>query len=203
MVKITDLTNEPTPIAADLVAIVDNVAGTPVTKKATLANIVAIYSAETATMTNKTINTASNTLTVAPADVTGTAAILGANTFTGTQDIGGNNIDNVQNIIHDLTSTASVSGARTLDFNADQLETWALSGATAITFNTTSNKAVGRSKTIRLVNDATLQNLTLHASWKVIGTAPADIAASKTGVLTLTCFGTAEADIVAAYAVEA
>ena len=133
---------------------------------------------------------------------------LASPTFTGTVttaavDVAGNNIDNIQNLVHDLTSTASVSGARTLDFNTDQLESWALSGSTAITFNTSSNKAVGRSKTIRLVNDATLQNLTLNASWKVVGTAPTDIAASKTAILTLTCFGTAETDIVAAYAVEA
>ncbi len=130
-------------------------------------------------------------------------AILGANTFTGAQDMGGFDVNNIQNLVHNLTTTATVSGAQTLDFNADQLETWALSGATAITFNTTSNKAVGRSKTIRLVNDATLQNITLNASWKVVGTVPTDIAASKTAILTLTCFGTAEADIVAAYAVEA
>jgi hypothetical protein len=33
MVKITALTNEATPVAADLVAIVDDVAGTATTKK--------------------------------------------------------------------------------------------------------------------------------------------------------------------------
>ena len=121
----------------------------------------------------------------------------------GTCNHQGNDISGIQNLVHDLTSSTTVSGAQTLDFNADQLETWALSGSTAITFNTSSNKAVGRSKTIRLVNDATLQNLTLNASWKVVGAAPTDIAASKTGILTLTCFGTAETDIVAAYAVEA
>ena len=55
MVKITALTNEATPVAADLVAIVDNVAVTPVTKKATLDNILAVYDAQTATMTNKTL----------------------------------------------------------------------------------------------------------------------------------------------------
>lgn len=33
MVKITALTDEPTPVEADLVAIVDNVSGTAVTKR--------------------------------------------------------------------------------------------------------------------------------------------------------------------------
>jgi len=54
MVKITALTDEPTPVAADLVAIVDNVAVTPVTKKATLNNVLAVYDSQTATLTNKT-----------------------------------------------------------------------------------------------------------------------------------------------------
>jgi hypothetical protein len=154
--------------------------------------------------------TDSNVFTDANVTTLGTVAAkapLASPTFTTAvtlpaTDLNGNDLDNIQNLIHDITSTASVSGARTLDLNADQLETWALSGSTAITFNTTSNKAEGRSKTIRLVNDGTAQNLTLHSSWKIVGTAPTDIAASKTGILTLTCFGTAETDIVAAYAVE-
>ena len=151
--------------------------------------------------------TDSNVFTDANVTTLGNRAPLASPTFTTAvtlpaTDLNGNDLDNIQNLIHDITSTASVSGARTLDLNADQLETWALSGSTAITFNTTSNKAEGRSKTIRLVNDGTAQNLTLHSSWKIVGTAPTDIAASKTGILTLTCFGTAETDIVAAYAVE-
>ena len=55
MVKITALTDEPTPVEADLVAIVDNVSGTAVTKKATLGAILTAYNAKTATMTNKTL----------------------------------------------------------------------------------------------------------------------------------------------------
>ena len=55
MVKITALTNEPTPVAADLVAIVDDVAVSATTKKATLDNVLAVYDSQTATMTNKTL----------------------------------------------------------------------------------------------------------------------------------------------------
>ena len=55
MVKITALTDEPTPVEADLVAIVDNVSGTAVTKKATLGAVLTAYNAKTATMTNKTM----------------------------------------------------------------------------------------------------------------------------------------------------
>ena len=55
MVKITELTNEPTPVEADLVAIVDDVSGTASTKKATLGAVLAAYDDKTATMTNKTM----------------------------------------------------------------------------------------------------------------------------------------------------
>jgi hypothetical protein len=56
MVKITALTDEPTPVAADLVAIVDDVAVTAVTKKATLDNVLAVYDDQTSTLTNKTFD---------------------------------------------------------------------------------------------------------------------------------------------------
>ena len=96
MVKITALTAEGTPVAADLVAIVDNVSGTAITKKATLANVVAVYSAETATMTNKTLTSpilttpalgtpASGVLT----NCTGTAASLTAGTVTTNANLTG------------------------------------------------------------------------------------------------------------------
>mgnify|MGYP000043825186 FL=1 len=74
MVKITALTDEPTPVAADLVAIVDNVAVTPVTKKATLNNVLAVYDSQTATLTNKTLT-----------GCTGLVATTGL-TATGTKD---------------------------------------------------------------------------------------------------------------------
>ncbi len=53
MVKISELTNEATPVEADLVAIVDD--GTTTTKKATLGAVLAAYNDKTATMTNKTL----------------------------------------------------------------------------------------------------------------------------------------------------
>ena len=55
MVKITALANEATPVEADLVAIVDNVSGTAVTKKATLGAVLSAYDAKSSTMTNKTM----------------------------------------------------------------------------------------------------------------------------------------------------
>jgi hypothetical protein len=119
-------------------------------------------------------------------------------TFTGTTttsllDVAGNNIDNIQNLIHDTSTTTTA-----LDFDGDQLQTISISTATTFT---TSNRAIGKSKTIKITTDSTLRTLTFPA-WKFVGAKPADQAASKIGILTITAFGTADTDIVAAYAVE-
>jgi len=86
-----------------------------------------------------------------------------------------------------------------LDLTDNDFQTISISANTTFT---TSNRASGRSKTIRIITDATLRTLTFPA-WIFVGTAPTDQAASKTGILTITAFGTADTDIVAAYAVEA
>ena len=67
---------------------------------------------------------------------------------------------------------------------------------------TTSNRAAGRIVVLRLICDATQRNLTFPADWKFIGTKPSNIAASKTGILTLTFFGSTDADCIAAYGVQ-
>jgi len=68
---------------------------------------------------------------------------------------------------------------------------------------TTSNRAAGRTVTLRLICDATQRTLTVPAGWVFVGTKPANIAASKTAILSLSFFGTADSDCVAAYGVQA
>ena len=123
---------------------------------------------------------------------------LASPTFTGTVttaavDVAGNNIDNIQNLIHDISTTTTA-----LDFSGDQLQTISISAATTFT---TSNRAIGRSKTIKITTDGSTRAFTFPA-WKFVGAKPTEQAASKIGILTITCFGTADTDIVAAYAVE-
>ena len=149
----------------------------------------------TDTLTGKTINTASNTLTVAPADVTGTAAVLGANTFTADQTIGGFDLLGISNLVHDISVTTVA-----LDFSADQLDTITVSATATFTCAT---YIAGASKTIKILDSGSGQTLAFPAGWIFVGTLPTAIAASKTGILTLTCFGTTEASVVAAYAEEA
>ena len=131
-------------------------------------------------------------------DSIATKAPLASPTFTGTVttaavDVAGNNIDNIQNLIHDISTTTTA-----LDFSGDQLQTISISADTTFT---TSNLAAGKSKTIKITTDGTLRTLTFPA-WKFVGAKPTDQAASKVGILTLTSFGTTDADCVAAYAVE-
>jgi hypothetical protein len=97
-----------------------------------------------------------------------------------------------------ITYAASV----TLDMSAlaGGYRTISLTGN--LTF-TTSNRASGRQVTIRLICDATQRTLTFPAGWVFLGVKPSAIAASKTAVLSLTFFGTADTDCVAAYGVQA
>jgi len=146
--------------------------------------------------------TGNRVMTSTYSDILNSKATLGANTFTGTTttaslDVAGNNIDNIQNLIHDTSS-----GSLTIDFAEDQLQTLTITNHS--TFATPSNKAAGKSKTYKLYNSSGSSTYTLaFPSWKFVGAKPTDIAPSKTAILTLTCFGSADTDIVAAYAVEA
>jgi hypothetical protein len=97
-------------------------------------------------------------------------------------------------------TTLGTTGTIDIDFAGADLRTQgALTGNIVFT---ASNYAAGRSVTIRVTNGGTLRTLGFPAGWKFVGTKPADIAVSKVGVLTLTSFGTIEADVVAAWSVE-
>lgn len=65
-----------------------------------------------------------------------------------------------------------------------------------------TNYTAGFHQVIRIVNGATLRTLTFPAFTFVGGAAPANIAASKTGVLTLVSYGTTVADTVAKWEVQ-
>lgn len=127
-------------------------------------------------------------------------APLAGPTFTGTVttatlDVAGNDIDNVQNVIHDY----SVSGTD-IDFDEDQLQTYSMTGN--VTF-TSVNEASGKSKTLKITTDGSVRTFSAFPDWKWVGAEPTEQAASKVAILTLTCFGTADTDVIAAYAVEA
>jgi hypothetical protein len=162
---------------------------------------------------NHTGTQAQNTITNLTTDLSAKAP-LASPTFTGTVAIP--NYANVETTLDGIatkaplanptftgtvtTAAVDVAGNTTtaLDFSGDQVQTISISANTTFT---TSNLAVGKSKTIKITTDGTLRTLTFPA-WKFVGTKPTDQAASKVGILTLTSFGTTDADCVAAYAVE-
>jgi len=90
-----------------------------------------------------------------------------------------------------------------LDFAADDGFVTRAVGGTAVTV-TGSNYAAGRTKTVRFVGGTAVASLTVPAGWTVVGNAVGvEIGTAVTAVLSATAFGTAEADVVAAWAEEA
>lgn len=94
-------------------------------------------------------------------------------------------------------SALSVSGATTIDLNADYL-THELAGD--VDYSTT-NRAAGRTTTVRLLPGAADRQLAVRSDWTFVGTdPPTTLTAGTVYILTLVAFGTAEADVVAAIA---
>lgn len=101
---------------------------------------------------------------------------------------------------HDSTATVTSASTIALDLSApEDLKTLALAHGT--TFSTT-NRATGRSYALRIVCDGTTRSLAFPAGWVFDTDKPTQIAANKTGTLVLRCYGPAETDIVASYAVQ-
>lgn len=128
------------------------------------------------------------------------------NPFTGNLDNVGST-DTVTTAAAGLapaTSFAAINYAASVELDMaalnGQYRTISLAGDLELT---TANRAAGRTLVLRLIADGTERTLTFPVGWDVfIGTKPATIAASKTGVLSLTFFGTADTDCVAAWGVQ-
>lgn len=97
-------------------------------------------------------------------------------------------------------STLTEASPTVIDFSSDPYRTLTLTGA--VTFST-ANRVAAKSVTIKIIAGASNRNLTFPGDWIFVGAAaPASLAANKIGILTVTCFGTADADVVAAYAAQ-
>ena len=104
---------------------------------------------------------------------------------------------NVHTSVHDYGTTADIN----VDFDEDALQKATLNGNVAID-TAAANKGAGKSIVIKILCDGTARNFTWNSSWVFIGEKPASIAASKTALLSMTCFGTNETDVVCGYAVQ-
>ena len=160
----------------------------------------------TDTLTNKTLTApvltapvlgtpASGTLTNAtglpPAGVVGTAAILGANTFTGTQNLADNTLQRANLLDYSEVTNAigNATGAKTIDLTLGNSVTATTTGATTWTFSnpTASDELCGFS--IKLVNGGSAaQTWPASVDWPS-ATAPT-LTTSGTDVLVfITCDG--------------
>lgn len=104
-----------------------------------------------------------------------------------------------------ISKSSTLTYASTITPNFNDLfvvRTIALTGN--LTFGNASNKANGKEKIYILEADGSSRTLTFPASWRWPGdTKPTDIASGKLAVLSLYCYGTTEATIIASYSVEA
>jgi hypothetical protein len=134
-------------------------------------------------------------------------------------DVGLGNVDNTADTAKPLSTAtqtaldtkapltaaqATITYAATVDLDLSafngRMRTISLTGNLTLT---SSNRTAERSVTLRLICDATLRTLTFPASWIFLGAKPTNIAASKVGILSLTFFGPADSDCVAAWGVQA
>ena len=103
----------------------------------------------------------------------------------------------LQTTVHDYGTTANID----VDFDYASLQKVTLNGAPAIDTNA-ANKGAGKSIVIKILCDGSDRAFTWNSSWIFIGEKPASIAANKTAILSMTCFGTAEGDVVCSYGVQ-
>jgi hypothetical protein len=95
-------------------------------------------------------------------------------------------------------TTVTYASSLSMDLNGNVYQSISLTGDISFT---TTNRAAGRAIRVRVVGDGSSRTLTFHTDWRFVGTKPTTIAASKTGILTLSCFGTQENDVIAEWAV--
>ena len=163
--------------------------GTIATLNSTTGTIATLNST---TGTIATLNSTTGTIATLNS-TTGTISTLTSSTATVSS------IATTKNIAINVSTLSTSSGTQLLDFTSQGYLTHAITGN--ITY-TTTNYSEGKSLTVRITSDGTARNLTFPSSWVFVGSKPTSIAASKVAALSITSFGTTEANTVAAYAVQ-
>lgn len=121
------------------------------------------------------------------------ASLTSANTFSGNQTVSGSIVaDNYQ-----IPVSVEASNSIALDFaSGTGLHSRSANGNVTVTV---SAYKAGMTKTLFIVCDGTSRSLTFPSGWVFVGSKPTSILANKTGVLTVTSLGTAEANAVASW----
>ena len=108
-------------------------------------------------------------------------------------------VNSANAVTADSLTTLTYAASVEVDFQVSTLQTLTLAGN--VTF-TSASLAAPYGTAVRVIADGSLRTLTFPAGWVFVGTKPADIAANKTGILSVTAFGAADTDVVAVWAVE-
>jgi hypothetical protein len=98
---------------------------------------------------------------------------------------------------YDVGLTIAATNSINLDFSGETGLYTRLANGNIIF--TASNYRPGVIKTIRVVSDSTIRTLTFPTSWVFVNPKPSATIANATGILTVTSFGTTEADCVATW----
>lgn len=96
-------------------------------------------------------------------------------------------------------STLTYAATTNIDFADKRLQTLSLTGNVTLT---SSNLVAGREVLLRVISDASIRTFTFPGTWVFVGATPANIAASKTGLLLLRSYGATDANVVANYIVQ-
>lgn len=119
------------------------------------------------------------------------------------QGAAGNNVTNGITMDRQIgtISTCGYSSTVTLDFNAATTDqTVTVNGNLTLA---TANATAGKQMSLRIVGSSASSTLTVPAGWTFIGaSAPTVISANKISALSLKCYGTGDANVLAAYAAQ-
>ncbi len=130
--------------------------------------------------------------------LTGSTGITGAGGVTGSTGLTGATGPEPTNITQGTITYGATTNLNMATITGTA-QTITLTGD--ITF-TTNNGAAGKFVSLRIIAGESQRALTFPAGFVFMGTRPTNIAANKVAVLTLTFFGTADSDCIAAYAVQ-
>jgi len=178
----------------------DGVSGNP-TITNTAPHIATNLTVTGGTTAGPTINSSTGTNVTIPTASGSASGVVttGDQTFAGVKTFSGRTV--LQGQIETTPgSNLGTGGTLTIDLASSSLRSTGTL-ATAPTF-AVSNLAAGRSATVRVINGGSSLSVGFNADWKFVGPKPTNIAASKVAILTVTAFGTTNADVVAAWAVQ-
>lgn len=122
MTDLTDLTANASPAGEDLLYSVDDPSGTPAPRKITITSLAAFINALSATLTNKTIDSASNTLTLDLSEGTLTGTLAEFNTALSDGSFA--SLAGSESLTNKTVAGGTVTGTNTITMRWDAAADW-------------------------------------------------------------------------------